>query len=84
VCISWRKVNNDLCLEVRDNGRGFAPEDVPGHSRHGLRGMRERSDLIGADFQVVSRPGSGTMLRVNLPLASLKRLGSREAGEGKP
>jgi two-component system nitrate/nitrite sensor histidine kinase NarX len=76
VCIAWHKVNDDLCLEVKDNGKGFAPQDVPGHSRHGLRGMRERSDLIGADFQVTSRPGSGTTLRVNLPLLSLKRLGS--------
>jgi signal transduction histidine kinase len=84
VCIAWRKVNDDLCLEVTDNGKGFAPEDVPVHSRHGLRGMRERSDLIGADFQVVSRPGSGTRLCVNLPLMSLKRLGGWKAGEGKP
>jgi two-component system nitrate/nitrite sensor histidine kinase NarX len=84
VCIAWRKVNVDLCLEVRDNGKGFAPEDVPGHSRHGLRGMRERSDLIGADFQVISRPGSGTTVRVNLPLVNLKRLGSWKSGEGTP
>jgi two-component system nitrate/nitrite sensor histidine kinase NarX len=61
---------------VSDNGKGFAPEDVPRHSRHGLRGMRERSELIAANFQVVSRPGSGTMLRVCLPLVSLKRLRS--------
>jgi two-component system nitrate/nitrite sensor histidine kinase NarX len=84
VCIDWRKVNGYLCLEVRDNGKGFAPEDVPAHSRHGLRGMRERSDLIGADFQVISRPGNGTVLRVNLPLVSLKRLGNWKSGEGKP
>jgi signal transduction histidine kinase len=84
VCIAWRKVNDDLCLEIRDNGKGFAPEDVPGHSRHGLRGMRERSDLIGADFQVVSRPGNGTTLCVSLPLMSVNRLGSWKSGEGKP
>jgi two-component system nitrate/nitrite sensor histidine kinase NarX len=83
VCITWHRVNGDLCLEVRDNGKGFAPEDVPGHSRHGLRGMRERSDLIGADFQVISRPGNGTRVSVNLPFESLKRLGSWKAGEEK-
>jgi signal transduction histidine kinase len=83
VRISWRKVDSDLCLEIRDNGQGFAPQDVPGHSRHGLRGMRERSDLVRADFQVVSQPGNGTVLRVNLPLASLKRLESWKVGEGK-
>ncbi|MEJ2599299.1 MAG: GAF domain-containing protein [Anaerolineales bacterium] len=76
VCITWHKIGDELCLEVSDNGKGFAPEDVPRHSRHGLRGMRERSELIAANFQVVSRPGGGTMLRVCLPLVSLKRLRS--------
>ena len=53
---------------VRDNGQGFSPEDVTSASRHGLRGMRERAELIGADFQVTSRPGDGTTVRVRLPL----------------
>ncbi len=51
-----------VVLEVRDDGRGFAPQDVHDTSQHGLRGMRERAELIGADFQVISRPGEGTTL----------------------
>jgi len=31
--------------------------------------MRERAELIGADFQVISRPRGGTTVRVRLPLA---------------
>ena len=31
-------------------------------------GMRERAELIGADFQVVSLPDQGTTVRVSLPL----------------
>jgi two-component system nitrate/nitrite sensor histidine kinase NarX len=66
--ISCVQSTNDLILEVRDDGQGFAVTDVPGLSRYGLRGMRERAELIGADFQVISRPGEGTTVTIRLPL----------------
>ncbi|GAP10098.1 histidine kinase [Bellilinea caldifistulae] len=62
---NWKGV---LILEISDNGVGFSAEDVPEFSRHGLRGMRERAELIGADFQVISKPQAGTTIRVHLPL----------------
>jgi two-component system, NarL family, nitrate/nitrite sensor histidine kinase NarX len=68
VWVSCFEQERDLVLEIRDDGRGFSPDDVPGHSQHGLRGMRERSELIGADFQVISRPRHGTTIRVCLPM----------------
>ena len=40
----------------------------------GLRGMRERIDLIGADFQVISFPLKGTTIRVCLPLKRRERI----------
>jgi two-component system nitrate/nitrite sensor histidine kinase NarX len=74
VWIVCQEVSQDLILEVRDNGDGFSPEDVSLTSRHGLRGMRERADLIGADFQVISRIGEGTTMRLRLPLKSLEEV----------
>ena len=59
---------NDLVLEIIDNGKGFTAEDIPEVSRHGLRGMRERAELIGGDFQIVSQPDQGTTIRLLLPL----------------
>jgi signal transduction histidine kinase len=38
-----------LVLEVHDDGDGFTPQDITNASRHGLRSMRERAELIGAD-----------------------------------
>jgi two-component system nitrate/nitrite sensor histidine kinase NarX len=69
VWISCQLNGEDLILEVRDDGRGFDEEDVPGYSQHGLQGMRERADLIGADFQIISQPREGTTVRVRLPMA---------------
>lgn len=71
VWVTCREAEDDLWLEIRDDGKGFAPEDVPRPSQHGLRGMRERADLIGADFQVISRQQGGTTIRVRLPLKGL-------------
>jgi two-component system sensor histidine kinase UhpB len=54
-----------VTLTVRDNGSGF---DLATHARGtGLRGMRERAVLIGADLDVESRPGHGTTVRLRLP-----------------
>jgi two-component system nitrate/nitrite sensor histidine kinase NarX len=58
----------DLILEIRDDGVGFTPEEVHITSRYGLRGMRERAELIGAEFQVISCPEEGTTVRVRLPM----------------
>lgn len=62
------EADGDLWIEVNDDGVGFSPDELTGPSRHGLRGMRERADLIGADFQVISQVGQGTTVRVRLPL----------------
>lgn len=61
-----------LVVEVRDNGNGFTLEDVSSSSQHGLRGMRERAALIGANVEVFSRPQAGTVIRLHLPLPRLE------------
>jgi two-component system sensor histidine kinase UhpB len=52
----------EVALEVRDDGHGFAPL-VEGA---GLRGMRERALLVGADLAVDPGPGKGTVVRLKL------------------
>jgi signal transduction histidine kinase len=63
-----------ITLEVRDNGRGFdvgATLDTSAAEGHlGFVGMRERARARGGTFQVESRPGVGTTVTVELPLAA--------------
>jgi two-component system nitrate/nitrite sensor histidine kinase NarX len=66
--VTCRQVGRDFVIEIRDDGRGFSPEEIPGVSKYGLQGMRERSELIGADFQVISKPNEGTTVSIRLPL----------------
>ena len=47
-----------------DHGRGIDAEDGGG-----LRGMRERAVLVGADLLVRARSGGGTEVRLDVPLA---------------
>ena len=46
-------------LRIRDDGRGFDPEQAPpGH--YGLSMMRERATAVGARLSITSQPGHGT------------------------
>ncbi|MDP9050872.1 MAG: histidine kinase, partial [Acidobacteriota bacterium] len=60
-----------MLLEVVDDGCGFdirsAPSGEDGH--FGLAGMRERARLIGTDVMLVSKPGQGTAVRVEVPMS---------------
>ncbi|MSQ24394.1 MAG: sensor histidine kinase [Chloroflexi bacterium] len=62
-----------IVLEVRDYGRGFQVEETRnGHGsrdRVGLAGMEERAKLLGGTCRVISTPGNGTRVRVELPPA---------------
>jgi PAS domain S-box-containing protein len=51
---------------VRDDGRGFAEEDV--YAGGGLRSMKERAEVVGGAFKVSSGQGVGTTIRVSIPL----------------
>jgi len=57
-------------LEVSDDGRGFEVGAVAARGRRnfGLQFMRERAELIGAKFEVRSRPGGGTVVGLSIPV----------------
>jgi signal transduction histidine kinase len=62
VCV--RQEDGQILVTVQDDGSGFDPEHVRGL---GLLGMEERARHLGGSFQIDSRPGRGTLLRVTLP-----------------
>jgi len=59
-------------LTVRDDGRGFDLGAVAARGRRnfGLQFMRERAELIGAQFEVQSRPDGGTLVRLTIPVGA--------------
>lgn len=64
---------HEVTLTVQDDGIGFQPPPLRGpqateREEHiGLRGMRDRVDLIGGSFELDSQPGQGTRITVKIP-----------------
>ncbi len=57
-----------LTLEVEDNGPGFDSEQRPRPGSLGLIGMRERVEMLGGEFELMTAPDEGTRIRIRLPL----------------
>lgn len=70
VAVAIRCEDDDVVIEVSDDGRGFdvdALEARPGHL--GLVSMRDRVHAVGGELRISSRPGR-TTVRARAPLSS--------------
>ncbi len=77
--LSLHRRGSGVQIDLRDDGRGFSPQlasQADARStlrpRFGLSGMRERVRLVGGDVTIDSAPGSGTHVRIWLPLNATK------------
>lgn len=69
VDVSFREAAGLVRLSIRDDGAGFDPEAKPvSGSGLGLVGMRERIEGLRGHFQILSAPGEGCVVNVELPL----------------
>ena len=81
--VQIERVTSQVRLEVRDNGRGFAPKEGVGVNRRqlGLVGMYDRAKLLGGQLQIYSEVRKGTRVVLNVPYHSheeeLEALGGR-------
>ena len=69
ICYSHK---NEMIIEVKDNGIGFEAQEIHNRSEYGLKGMKERAEIIGADIQIVSHLGEGTAVQIRLPVTYLE------------
>jgi signal transduction histidine kinase len=56
-------------MQVEDDGRGIAPEEIAKARSLGLKGMRERITYLGGSFEIARAPRGGTRLRLRVPVA---------------
>jgi PAS domain S-box-containing protein len=69
--LSLKMQGDSLALIIADNGKGFNTKiKGNGNTGFGLVGMKERSELIGATFEIESEPGKGTTIYVRVPINS--------------
>jgi len=56
-----------VCLEISDDGMGYDPAQARESGGMGLRGMEERAQRINGRLEILSAPGKGTALKVEVP-----------------
>jgi signal transduction histidine kinase len=57
-----------LRMTIADDGAGFDPHVDKPDDHFGLKGMRDRVEMIGGRFGITSRPGEGTQIAVEVPV----------------
>jgi signal transduction histidine kinase len=68
VTITLAHDEREVVLLIADDGRGFHPGRSGRRAGDGLRNMAERARLLGGHLDVTSAPGSGTTVRLTVPL----------------
>jgi two-component system, NarL family, sensor histidine kinase UhpB len=68
VDITLEQDGQEVVLTVTDDGCGLGSADLKKDGSYGIRGMRERTAALGGKFTISETPGSGTCVRVSLPV----------------
>jgi hypothetical protein len=63
-----------LKIQIQDDGKGMVVKDFHSDVDFGLLGMRERAQSLNGQFELVSEPGEGVTIRINLPLEADRRV----------
>jgi signal transduction histidine kinase len=71
VCVELEYLQQQVRLEVHDDGKGFrADASTTGRQGFGLCGMRARATEVGGSVTVNSKPGLGTRILALMPIPS--------------
>jgi signal transduction histidine kinase len=72
---NWVKIEmefsvENVVLEIKDDGKGFTPENCvgPNDGHFGLLGMSERAKRLGGKILITSALGKGTIVRVEFSI----------------
>ena len=67
--VSIQPAENDLVVQIQDNGLGFDPETVE-LTGYGLKSLRMKAEMLGGKLSIHSTPDQGTevILKLNLAL----------------
>lgn len=75
ITVAAHRNGEEITVEIRDNGCGFDAAILPERERDGhfgIRGYRERLELIGGRAEVFNEPGRGVKVLLHAPLMGLR------------
>ncbi len=76
VKVEIQKLPDWICLTITDDGKSFDPKRVLNaktRGRLGLLGMRERLEMVGGRFEILSANGKGTTVIARIPFGKARR-----------
>jgi PAS domain S-box-containing protein len=68
--VELKKIDAEVILNVRDNGRGITEKELSRPQSFGLIGMRERARSFNGTFHIDGVRGEGTTVTTRIPLGS--------------
>ena len=77
VQVTLGRLDGRLAVAVSDDGRGFDPAAARGL---GLSSLADRMSIVGGTLRIDSRPGAGSTLRAEIPLAAVPAAGGPGQG----
>ncbi|MDR3665545.1 MAG: PAS domain S-box protein [Ignavibacteriaceae bacterium] len=69
ILINLREVNNQLILEVADNGKGITQNQLSDPKSLGLLGIKERALILGGSVEIKSSMNNGTTVKAIIPFS---------------
>jgi PAS domain S-box-containing protein len=79
--VTIQKLDGQVCMKIKDNGKGF-PAGRALHAKRskrlGLLGMKERLEMVNGNFTIESAPGKGTTIQAQVPLVEVRARGKAE------
>ena len=73
--IEFRAEGEELALFIRDDGKGFDPEEAEKKDRLGLRSIQERAKLLNGRFQITKQTEGGTEISIVFPMRRIENGG---------
>ena len=67
--VTLESMDSQVKITVSDKGKGFNMEEINAQVSNGLRKMRDRLFLVGANLKIESKPGDGTQVTIEAPTA---------------
>jgi signal transduction histidine kinase len=68
VSVSMHNEDDNVVLQIRDNGIGIEKSHLSSPRSFGLIGIRERAFALGGDVEIIGRKKMGTTMTVIIPL----------------
>jgi signal transduction histidine kinase len=66
ISVRFQENRETFSMQILDDGIGFVPANACRQGRLGIASMRERARLYGWQFEIMSSPGSGTCIKVEV------------------